>query len=73
MARRGRYGRSAFKIKPGSQDKVDVKLTGIALKKLGKPRGRKARSARRGRRVRAVVTIAPRKSRAQRVTITLKG
>ena len=73
MARRGRYGRSAFKITPGSEDTVDVKLSGMALKALGKPRGRKARSARRGRRVRAVVTIAPRKSRAQRVTITLKG
>ena len=73
MARRGRYGTSPFKVRPGSEDKVDVKLTGIALKALGKPRGRKARTARRGRRVRAVVTIAPKHARAQRVTIVLKG
>ena len=73
MARRGRYGNSPFKIKPGDESKVDVKLTGVAMKALGKPRGRKARSARRGRRVRAVVTIAPTRARAQRVTITLKG
>ena len=74
MARRGRYGSSPFKVKPGGEDKVDVKLTGIALKALGKKsRGRKARAARRGRSVRAVVTIAPKRSRAQRVTIVLKG
>jgi RTX calcium-binding nonapeptide repeat (4 copies) len=73
MARRGRYGHTPFKIRPGSEDKVDVTLTGIALKALGKPRGRRARSARRGRRVRAVVTIAPKRARAQRVTIVLKG
>ena len=74
MARRGRYGSSPFKVKPGSEDKVDVKLSGIALKALGKKsRRRKARAARRGRSVRAVVTIAPKRAHAKRVTIVLKG
>ena len=74
MARRGRYGSSPFKVKPGSDDTVDVKLSGIALKALGKKsRRRKARAARRGRSVRAVVTIAPKRAHAKRVTIVLKG
>ena len=73
MARRGRYGSSPFKVSPGSEGSTQVKLTGVAMRAMGKARGRKARSARRGRKVRAVVTIAPKNTRAQRVTITLKG
>ena len=73
MARRGRYGASPFRIRPGSGDSVDVRLTGVALRRLGRPRARRASAARRGRRVKAVVTIAPKRARAQRVTIVLKG
>ena len=73
MARRGRYGTSPFRIRPGAEMTLQVKLTNLALRALGKPRRRRAHAARRGRKVRAVVTIAPKNARAQRVKITLKG
>lgn len=72
MARRGRYGSSPFKVRPGSEGSTQVKLTGVAMRAMGKSR-RKARAARRGRRVSAIVTIAPKNTRAQRVRVTLKG
>ena len=73
MARRGRYGSSPFKVRPGEEGSTQVKLTGVAMRAIGKSKGKRARAARRGRRVSAVVTIAPKNTRAQRIKITLKG
>jgi hypothetical protein len=72
MARRGRFGRSPFQIAAGKKGKVKVKLSASARAKLGLPKPRKARAARRGRRVRAVVTVVQ-KGHSRRSIVELRG
>lgn len=57
-ARRGRYGRSRFDVPAGKTAKVKLKLTASARRALALPKPGKARAARRGRRVKSVVTVA---------------
>ena len=73
MARRGRFGRSPFVIAAGKRHKLAVKLSGAARKALGLPTGRKARAARRGRAVRAKITVVQRGRRAEHTVVTLRG
>lgn len=73
MARRGRFGRSPFVIASGKRRKLAVKLSTAARKALGLPTGRKARAARRGRTVRAKITVVQRGRRAQHTVVTLRG
>jgi hypothetical protein len=74
MARRGRFGRSPFTVGAGQTAQVRVRLSTSARRALGMPgrRGR-ARSARRGRNVRAQVTLVVRGRRPQRANVTLRG
>ena len=76
MARRGRYGRSAFVIAAGKHGTIDVALSKAARAALGirKKKGRKkAHAARRGRTIRARVTIAQKGKRPQRTVIRVRG
>jgi diguanylate cyclase (GGDEF)-like protein len=75
-ARRGRtgsFGRGSFVIAAGKQGKVKVRLTTAARRALGLLTGKRARAARRGRRIKAVVTVRQRGQRAQRTVIHLRG
>ena len=74
MARRGRLGRSPFVIAQGKRHKLDVKLSAPARKALGLPTAsRKARASRRGRSLRARVTVIQKGKRAQTTVVTLRG
>ncbi|HEX8122962.1 MAG TPA: hypothetical protein VF549_17060 [Solirubrobacteraceae bacterium] len=69
---RGRYGRSRFAVAPGEQGKVRLRLTASARRALGLPPAAKARAARRGRRVKAIVTVQPRGKKPVKQSVTLK-
>lgn len=71
-ARRGRYGRSRFDVPAGGRTRLDVKLSASARRALGLPTGRKARMARRGRPVKAVVTVAPKGKKPTKSKVKLK-
>ena len=75
LARRGRFGRSPFVVAAGKRAKLKVPLTPMARKALGlKPASRgKARAARRGRRVRARVTVVQRGRAATRSVVELRS
>jgi hypothetical protein len=72
MARRGRFGSSPFKIAAGKKKRVKVRLSASARAKLGLRAPRKARAARRGRRVKAVMTVVQ-KGKSHRQVIELRG
>jgi hypothetical protein len=72
-ARRGRYGSSPFVVAAGSRTRVAVRLTPEARRALGLPTGGKARAARRGRRVKAVVTVQPKGGSKQKAVVELRG
>ena len=72
-ARRGRFGRSPFQIAAGKKKNLKVQLTTEARRKLGLPTGKRAKAARRGRRVKAVVTVVQRGKKAQTSVIELHG
>lgn len=72
-SRRGRYGRSKFVVAGGKRRKLDVRLSGAARNALGLVRSGKARAARRGRAVRAKVTVVQRGRRPQKTVVTLRG
>jgi hypothetical protein len=71
-ARRGRYGRSRFDVAAGAKGRVRMKLSRAARRRLGLSSGRKARAARRGRRVRAVVTVKQRGRAPARTRVKLR-
>ncbi len=71
-ARRGRYGRSGFNVAAGKRTRLNVKLSASARRALGLPTGRKARMARRGRPVKAVVTVAPKGKKPTKSKVKLK-
>ncbi len=71
-ARRGRYGRRGFSVAAGKRTRLNVKLTASARRALGLPAGRRARMARRGRPVKAVVTVAPTGKKPTRSQVKLK-
>jgi hypothetical protein len=75
LARRGRFGRSPFVVAAGKRAKLKVPLTPMARKALGlKPASRgKARAARRGRRVRAKVTVVQKGRAATRSVVELRS
>lgn len=73
LARRGRYGRSPFVIGAGKQARLKVKLTPIARRALRLPSARRARHARRGRRVRARLTVVQRGRAPIRSVVELRG
>ena len=88
MARRGRFGRSPFVIAAGQKAKVKIKLSaearralGLAAPKRAKKASKggakvKARAARRGRRVKAKVTVVqkgPKGRKASVAIIELRG
>jgi hypothetical protein len=56
-ARRGRFGRRVFVVPSGREARVPVRLSRAVLRRLGAPGRGTARSARRGRSVKAQVTI----------------
>jgi hypothetical protein len=72
-ARRGRFGRSPFQIAAGKKKNLKVSLSTEARRQLGLPTGKRARAARRGRRVKAVVTVVQRGKTAQRSVVELRG
>ena len=72
-ARRGRFGRSPFVIAAGKQSKLGIQLTALARKALGVTAVRKARAARRGRRISAVVTVVQHGKAPRRAKIHLRG
>ena len=72
-ARRGRFGRSPFQIAAGKRRSVSVRLSPLARKRLGLPSAKKARAARRGRRIRATVTVVQRGKAATRSVVELRG
>lgn len=72
-ARRGRFGKSPFQISAGKSKNLQVRLTTEARRKLGLPTGKRARAARRGRRVKAVVSVVQRGKKAQRSVVELRG
>jgi hypothetical protein len=71
-ARRGRYGRSRFSVAAGRTGTVRLPLSASARRAIGLPNGRRARMARRGRRVKAVVTVAPRGRKPVKSDVTIK-
>lgn len=71
-ARRGRFGRTRFAVAAGTSSRVRVRLTSSARRALGLPRGRKASAARRGRRVKAVVTVAQKGKAPTKTKVKLK-
>jgi hypothetical protein len=71
-ARRGRYGRSRFAIAAGGKARVRMSLSAAARKRLGLATGRKARAARRGRRVKAQVTVQQRGKKPVKSKVKLK-
>ena len=75
LSRRGRYGRSPFVVAAGKRKKLQVKLTPMARKALGLEPARRgeARAARRGRRVRARVTVIQKGRAARRSVVELRG
>lgn len=74
LARRGRFGRSPFQIAAGKKQSVSIKLTGMARSRLGLPRkATGARAARRGRRVKAKVTVNQKGKKPVAVVIELRG
>lgn len=74
MARRGRFGRSAFAVAAGGTAKLGVRLTPEARRALGLPSSAgKARAARRGRRVRAKVTVVQKGKKASVSIVELRG
>ena len=72
-ARRGRFGSSPFKAAPGEHAKIGVKLSDVAMRALGRARKGKAHAARRGRRVKAVVTVKSKKGGTKHAFIDLRG
>ena len=72
--RTGRFGSTRFTVAAGEAIDVTVPLTAAARRALGLPSPRKARAARRGRRVKAVVTVVPKgKGKAkQRAVVELR-
>ena len=72
-SRRGRFGKSPFQISAGKSKNLQVRLTAEARRKLGLPTGKRARAARRGRRVKAVVSVVQRGKKAQRSVVELRG
>jgi hypothetical protein len=72
-ARRGRFGRSPFQIAAGKKQSLSVKLTPEARNRLGLPKGKKARAARRGRRVKAKVTVVQKGKKPVAMVIELRG
>ena len=73
-ARRGRFGKSPFVVAAGKRKKLSVKLSGDARKALGLRRSSgKARASRRGRAVRARVTVVQNGRRASHTVVTLRG
>jgi hypothetical protein len=71
-ARRGRYGRSRFDVAAGSKVRLRLSLSPAARRKLGLKPGKRARMARRGRRVKAQVTVQQRGKRPVRSGVTLR-
>ena len=72
-SRRGRFGKSPFQIAAGKSKNLQVRLSPVARRKLGLPTGKRARAARRGRRVKAVVSVVQRGKKAQRSVVELRG
>jgi hypothetical protein len=72
-ARRGRFGRSRFSVPAGSTARVRMSLSASARRKLGLPTGRKARMARRGRKVKSQVTVKQRGKPPVRSKVTLRS
>ena len=72
-ARRGRYGRGRFTAAAGTKARVRVSLSAGARRRLGLNSGRRARAARRGRRVKAKVTIQQRGKKPVKSKVTLKS
>ena len=74
MARRGRFGRGPFVIASGKRGKASVKLTPEARRALGLSSSpKKAKASRRGRRVRAKVTVVQKGKKATRAVVELRG
>lgn len=71
-SRRGRFGRSGFNVAAGKRTRLNLRLNASGRRALGLRNGRKARMARRGRRVAAVVTVAPKGGRPVKSRVTLK-
>lgn len=73
-ARRGRFGSSPFVIASGQRRRVSVSLAPAARRALGLPsKPKRARAARRGRRVKAVVTVHQNGRGKQRAVVELRG
>lgn len=70
-ARRGRYGRSRFQVAAGRRARLRMSLSATARRKLGLS-GRGARAARRGRRVKAKVTVKQRGRKPVKSRVTLR-
>jgi hypothetical protein len=70
---RGRFGRSRFVLAAGRAGEVKVRLSGAARQALGLTGRGKAKAARRGRRVKAVVTVVQRGRRAHGSRVDLRG
>ena len=73
LARRGRYGKGPFVIASGKRGKATVKLSPSARRALGLKSSGRARAARRGRRVRARVTVVQKGRAATRSIVELRG
>lgn len=73
MSRRGRYGKSSFSIAAGRSKQLGVKLSPEARRALGLATGKRARAARRGRRVKAVVTVVQRGRASARSIVELRS
>ena len=71
--RKGRYGKSSFVIAAGKSKNLKVTLTPAARRALGLPVGKRARAARKGRKVKAVVTVQQRGRAAARSVLELRG
>ena len=72
-ARRGRYGRGKFTAAAGTKVRIRMSLSASARRRLGLPAGRKARMARRGRRVKAQVTVQQRGKAPVKSKVKLKS
>jgi hypothetical protein len=73
-ARRGRYGRGRFDVAAGKKARLRMSLSSAARRRLGLSSARKkARAARRGRRVKAQVTVVQRGKKPVKSNVTLKS
>ncbi|HEV3001248.1 MAG TPA: hypothetical protein VGW75_10965 [Solirubrobacteraceae bacterium] len=71
-SRRGRFGRSGFDVAAGKRTRLSLRLSASGRRALGLPGRRRARMARRGRRVSAVVTVAQKGRKPAKSRVTLK-